>query len=73
MDQLKEIMNGVVMKAVRDKYRGGQSCGMPKQGCIVSHPDYDISIMVKECRSDYENKILALLLFELAIKEIFKL
>lgn len=53
---------------------GGQNVngGMMASGYRISHPEYEITIEISEGRSDIINLETAKLLFELALKEIYK-
>lgn len=76
IERLKEVK-----QAIKDNFTvevekpislGGQHCGIPINAIVVKSEELQIEIKVKQFRSNYQNRDLALLLMELAMDEIIK-
>ncbi len=66
---MEEILKNLIIES-KSRTPGGQACGSYLPPVRVSHPDFDIIIEINEGRTFYKRKQTAILLFELALKEL---
>lgn len=64
-----EIIRNAVIKAHPERKSGGQTVGMPSRGVSLRSSEANFYIEIDGCRIQYQNRELALTLFELYLDE----
>ena len=68
-----EIIKEAEIKAVNPRGKGGQQVGITSQRISLKHEEVGFYIEVEAYRSQYNNRELAITLFDLYLSEAFKL
>ena len=68
----QEILDNIQWDQKKPDRVGGQHCGMPIYPTILRSEDLNIEITICYHRTQYKNRELALVLFELALDDILK-
>lgn len=68
----KEAKANVKWTTPRTGSPGGQTCGMTNKGVTLECEDINFKLSINCFRSQYQNRELAIVLFELALEEVYK-
>ncbi len=71
-EYLDQILAGVKIEFINKCPIGGQQAGIRTPRIRVSHEEYDITIEIGEGRTNHKNKELALILFKLALDDLYR-
>ena len=68
----QEIRQNIKWKVENPTKLGGQQCGTPLRPVILESEELNIEIKIGYYRSNYQNKELALTLFDLTLDDLIK-